>query len=325
MNNYCTLFNSNYLPRGLLMYKSLIDYQPNAHLFIFPFDEECCAILEEMNLSNATIVSLREFENETLLNLKKNRTMTEYCWTCTPWIIDYVFRYFKVDSCTYIDADIYFFGDSSVLIQEMPSRFSVLITPHRYSEEYNQAETSGIFCVQYLYFKNNFDGKEVLGWWKDACTDWCFNRLEDGKFGDQKYLDDWPQRFVDKIWILQNKGGGVAPWNLQQYEFKIHNRKIKGVEKTSKEIFEVIFFHFHACSLKKHFGLFNENIFLNYFSGYNLTLSSIECFYKPYEKMLVRESLFLKKNYSLTINFSNETSFNICGFLNSKFKRLFFN
>ena len=322
MINFCTLFDSNYLSRGLLLYDSLIEQQPKAHLFIFAFDQKCYETLRQLNLSQATVIMQSEFENETLLRLKEQRTRAEYCWTCTPWVINHVLKNYKVDECTYLDSDLFFFGNPQLLIQEMPDPYSVLITPHRYTKEYDQTATSGIYCVQFQTFRNNNDGREVLQWWQDACTEWCYNRVEDGKFGDQKYLDDWPERFKGKVWVLNHLGGGVAPWNVQQYRFQKRRGKLKGIEEKSGAIFDLIFFHFHACRFKRIKTPFASYLRLNYFLGYALPKTSIELVYKPYAKKLVAKTLKIKRPSRLLINVPDEQVYSTVGFLKMNLKRL---
>ncbi|HAA01379.1 MAG TPA: hypothetical protein DCD96_06995, partial [Flavobacteriales bacterium] len=97
---------------------------------------------------------------------------------------------------------MYFYSDPEVLIREMGNN-SVLITPHNYSPEYDNSSISGRYCVQFVCFKNTADGMAVLNWWKDSCIDWCFDRVEDGKFGDQKYLDEFSSRFSGVLTVLK--------------------------------------------------------------------------------------------------------------------------
>jgi hypothetical protein len=112
---------------------------------------------------------------------------------------------------------------------------SVLITDHRYAPEYDQSKGSGKYCVQFICFKNDDNGMKALKWWRDACIDWCFSRIKDGKFGDQKYLDDWTTQYSG-VHELQHLGGGVAPWNVRQYLFDQINGIIKGKKKNEKII-----------------------------------------------------------------------------------------
>ena len=53
--------------------------------------------------------------------------------------------------------------------------------------------------------------------WRKQCLEWCFYKLEDGKMGDQKYLDEWPDQYAS-CHIIENMGAGIAPWNYSQYE-----------------------------------------------------------------------------------------------------------
>lgn len=94
--------------------------------------------------------------------------------------------------------------------------------------------------MQFVTFKNNEQGRTVLEWWRNACLEWCYARYENGRFGDQKYLDDWPYLF-EGVFVSQNLGGGVAPWNMQQYQFEQENGMIKGIELNTNKNFRSSF------------------------------------------------------------------------------------
>ncbi len=243
------------------MHASMVKSCPRFHLYIFAFDDLSYEILKKLRLESVTVISLEEFENAELLNIKPTRSAGEYCWTCTPSTISYCIETYNLESCTYIDADLLFFGDPSVLIEEMGDA-SVLITDHRYSPQYEQAAIHGKYCVQFITFKNNTDGLRVLHWWRDACIDWCYARAEDGKFGDQKYLDDWTTRFPG-VHELQHLGGGMAVWNIQQYDILCRNGKLFGIVKTSGSEFELIFYHYHQYKYAEGNGCHLGNYALN--------------------------------------------------------------
>ncbi len=286
MNHFCTLFNSLYLSRGLAMYRSLEKYSTSFHLYIFAFDDRCFETLFNLRLKHATIIPLRDFEDKELLLVKSSRTAGEYCWTCTPSTIRYAIQRFGLDACTYLDADLLFFADPAPLLEEMGDR-SVLITAHRYTREYDQTAISGKYCVQFVCFKNTDDGMQTLEWWRMACLEWCFNRVEEGRFGDQKYLDDWGIRFKG-VHELMGLGGGVAPWNVQQYDFEYRGAHVYGREVSTSLDFPVVFYHYHS------FKYAESNAFVPA-SGYRLSSNDLHFLYKPYVKALKSADKELRK------------------------------
>jgi hypothetical protein len=268
---FCTLFDSNYLVKALVTYRSLERQAPSFHLTAFCFDDEAKRLLEELALPHLSTVALEELEafDQELLSTKSDRTPVEYCWTATPALPLYVFGTRPdVGDVTYIDADLMFFSDPQALFDEMGDA-SVLITPHRYAPEHAHQAINGTYNVQFLPFRSDERGLRVLNWWHDRCIEWCYYRLEDGKLGDQKYLDDWPERF-EGIHILQHKGGGLAPWNMSQYD----------VNERGGDVFvdddELVFFHYHRVQLRKRGGHAWQP------PGYPITERQRELVYDPY-------------------------------------------
>ncbi len=135
-----------------------------------------------MNYSNATIISLKEFESEELLSVKHDRTIAEYCWTCTSSTIWFSINKFNLDHCTYLDADMLFFSSPEVVFEEIGTS-SVAITSHNFTPKLKSQEIYGKYCVQFVYFKNDDEGLKALNWWRKSCIEWCYanwNQLDTG-------------------------------------------------------------------------------------------------------------------------------------------------
>lgn len=277
--NFCTLFNTAYLSRGLTLHESLSRVCSSFHLYVFAFDDASFEYLSNSGLPNLTAIPLRDFEDEQLLAIKGSRTATEYCWTCTASTILFAITRFGLDHCTYLDADMEFYADPALLFQEWKES-SVMITEHRYTPEYDQSSISGKYCVQFMAFRNDESGMRVLRDWRQDCIDWCYARVEDGKFGDQKYLDSWQERYPG-VHVLHNPGGGIAPWNVQQYDLQHGRGQMMVRYRHTGELMPLVFFHFHGLRF------YENGMVLLAGELYDLGPEVVSMLYAPYVGRLV--------------------------------------
>ena len=243
MLNFCTLFHSNYAAQGLTLYRSLVRVCPDFHLYVFAFDDETVALLEEMALPHMTVIPLIEFEDPELLSVKPTRSVGEYCWTCTASTILHCLNHYDLDHCTYLDSDLYFFQNPQGMIDEIGSD-DILITPHWFAPDNDNSEEVGKFCVQFVTVRNTPNALNIIKEWRNECIDWCFGHHENGKFGDQKYLDKWPV-VHSGVHVSENMGGGVAPWNMERYLFRFEHGSLYATERNQGITFPVVFCHFH--------------------------------------------------------------------------------
>ncbi len=273
---FCTYFDHNYLNKGLALYQSIIEQCGRFTLYILCMDDECYQILSGMKLSNTVLISMEEFEKDEqdLCNAKKNRSLIEYYFTCTPSLPWYILNnYPEVDIITYLDSDLYFFSSPEPIYQELGSS-SVLIIEHRFPQNLREREIYGIYNVGYLSFRRDKYGMECLKSWRDKCIEWCYDRIEGDKFADQKYLDTWTSKFHNVV-VLKHKGAGLAPWNISNYKLKVYNDKVMVDNQ------KLIFYHFHG--LKK----INKWSYDTNLSGYKIQSTElIKNFYKIYIKVL---------------------------------------
>lgn len=249
-NIFCTIFDSNYIDKGLVLYDSMVKEVEDFKFYIFAFDEKCYDILIKENLKNTIIVSLKEFETKELLEVKKVRTKAEYCWTCSPWVIKYVLEKCHENICTYIDADMMFFSNPQFVFDKMRNNgCSVIIVPHRFKtkeEEEEAHDKVGSYCVEFNTFINNKDGMNALNWWAQKCLEWCYYAIAGTTewYGDQKYLNVFPDKF-NGVYICDDLGVGLAPWNVCMVDYESEKDGSLYIKsKQSGIIYPVVIYHY---------------------------------------------------------------------------------
>jgi hypothetical protein len=236
--HFVTLFDASFLPIGLALYRSLETHARPFRLWVLAIDDEVERHLTQLALPDLAVVPLHTIETPELLAVKPGRTRAEYCWTITPFACQAVFdRDPTARRATYVDADVFFFDDPRILLAELDqSRKHVLVTEHAYAPDYDRSHDSGRFCVQFLTFDRTEAARAVMQWWQSRCLDWCFARYEKGRFGDQVYLDQWPDLFGGDVHILRQVERTLAPWNVRHFS--------KGSEPPKP-----VMYHFHGLRL----------------------------------------------------------------------------
>ncbi|WP_396231854.1 glycosyltransferase [Geminocystis sp. GBBB08] len=283
MRYYVTLFDSNYLTRGLVMYRSLLRNEKDFHLWVICFDDLMYKILTKMNLEKVTLVLLNEIEDERLLAFKSTRPRIEYFFTCAPASILYVFNNFpEVETVTYLDADLMFFSPLEPIFKENPNA-SIFLTEHRFFSWYQEPEQKyGRFNVQFMMFRRNDSGLTALNWWFEKCLELRYESDEDN-YGDQKCLDDWQERF-DGVHVVQSLGAGLAPWNVSQYSLQQQEDQI------FIETEPLIFYHYSG------FRIYGDKwVYLPLYCPLRISKNIKNLIYKPYLKEMKKVYQDIKK------------------------------
>jgi len=241
--SFCTLFDSNYLLKGVAMLRTLKQHCPGAHVHVLCMDEQTQTILTQLGMPYITCIPLSKLEDDALLAAKKDRSVAEYCWTLSSSLPWYVLQHNpQIDFITYVDSDLLFYSPVQPLFDEIGAS-SVAIIEHRFTPRLQHLEVNGRFCVEWVSFRRDVEGMACLERWRQQCIEWCYYRLEDKRMGDQKYLDEWPQRYAS-LHILQHVGAGVAPWNYAQYRF---DQNLQG--QITVNGVPLLFYHFHQFQL----------------------------------------------------------------------------
>ena len=271
MQLYCTLFDRNYLSRGLALHASLLRHHKDFTLAILCLDEFTQKVLESLDLPRVALVSLTSLETSDadLLRAKAGRTKVEYYFTCKPVLMRHLFDRYDA-RVTYLDSDLFYFSDPSALEQQYATG-SVALTPHRFPARLAERSQFGRFNAGWVSANRSAEGRRFIDWWRERCIDWCRMDVEETRFGDQKYLDQVPELFSNVV-VLDAPGANLAPWNLGGV--KVEQTK-QGVLVDGEPLF---FYHFHG--VRKVLGKLYDSGLDDY--GVRLSPEIRRAIYAPY-------------------------------------------
>ena len=116
MRHYCTLFDRNYLARGLALHRSLVRHGGEFRLHVLCLDDGTIQALSALALPGVELISIRALEkwDRELSAVRAGRTPPEFYFTCKPVLLGYLLeRHPEAERLSYLDSDLYFFSDAA--------------------------------------------------------------------------------------------------------------------------------------------------------------------------------------------------------------------
>jgi hypothetical protein len=134
----------------------------------------------------------------------------------------------------------------------------------------------GQFNVGWVAIRKSKSGISCANWWAARCFENCDDEPQSGRYADQGYLDQFPERF-EGVKVLENRGFNLAPWNTRSQIILADSAG----QVTLGDHTPLTFFHFHGL---KRFGKWMVTSQLNYRSPASKPL--IDLVYNPYLRAL---------------------------------------
>ena len=267
-NVYFTIIDKNYILRAYTLYNSIKLFLKNSHFYIVCLDNESYNFSKLIKHGNLKFLFINEINKIVINRIRNNRPYNEFCWTMKAISFDYFKKNKNNKWIIYLDSDAMVF---SSINEYLDDNFDAVITPHRFKYKYFKSleEKVGRFNAGFIAFRNNLNGKKILGYWKKKCLESVSSKPKNLIYGDQKYLDEIEHNFK-KVNSDPFLGINLAPWNLCDNNGRIN---LNGINK-------IVFYHMQGLKI------YNKYIYQIYSENFKVDKETFERVYKPYIYLL---------------------------------------
>ena len=147
-----------------------------------------------------------------------------------------------------------FFSNPAAIFAEI-GEASIGLSPHRFPAESQSLLRYGVFNAGCIYWRADSQSRLCLAQWRDDCLTCCDEQARpDGRFMNQGYLTQWPERYPG-VHIIGHPGVNLAPWNVNSHVLKRGKGRLRIDDR------ELIFYHYSGlvrdpeggwCSIYPH-------------------------------------------------------------------------
>jgi hypothetical protein len=284
-------------------------------------------LLEKMELSNVTLISMKNIENEDweLANIKSTRNDKEYIWTSKASILLYLLNHFsELDHIIWLDGDTAFLSDTQPIFDEW-GNYSVFLTEEQYKGEYEWlSKIYGVYNTGFMGFKRDQNALRCLQWFREKLIEWCFDKPEKGRWSDQMYVNDWVTRFVN-VGVAGNLGINANLYISSQNTVtkEDDNLYINGDKLILFHYYGFKYFNGNEFDLCAH-GHFPTNqiiqwIFVPYIQACNEVMNIISLIDKDFYYKKTPKGRIIKNYFNLASNIDGyEDKYNFCTIISEK-------
>lgn len=284
-----TICSNNYLAQAKILCDSLLQFNPDYKMVIGLCDEKIDDI-DYDSFQNVQVVSLAEINLDVFDDIISKYDIIELNTSIKPSFFKYFIQeYPELKSVVYLDPDIQVFDTFDVLDSYL-LHDDILLTPHIFKpipvDDLLPAENLflnyGIYNLGFLALNPKSSNViQFLNWWEERTLKIGYNRVSEGLFVDQLWINLVPL-FFDKVKVLPTYGLNVAPWNLHERSIFSDGSKYKMEDETS-----LCFFHF------SNYNYLNPTALSKYYNRYDAAIASpvILKLYKQYHDKLLLNNI----------------------------------
>ena len=250
MINICTVADSNFLLKILALRESMKKYTSSFNINLLCLDTK---IFEQLEGKYEDLIchNLEDLlEEDPQLKLAQDNTPSfealnvsgqdveaakriQFIWAMASYYSWYCLEKLNLEDVSYIDGDIYFFNDPTIL-SDVKDFGSIGLIENRTP----YSPVNGRYNVGIIYFKNDSKGLECVRFWKNCLLDPDNPYIKEyGTCGDQKYLELFPTMF-EGVFALDDFIGHLAPWCVNQHRY-VANKII-----WNGKVQDLLFYHF---------------------------------------------------------------------------------
>lgn len=141
---------------------------------------------------------------------------SELRWALKPVLIRYILEIDRVESCIFLDNDLYFFNNYDFLFDILKTKH-FLLTPHFRASSPTVDTSSFLTTVKDGFFNAGLvgasrNGRHILDWWMQLNLFACERNDTYQLYVDQRYLDFIPLLF-ENVHINTHKGVNLGIWH----------------------------------------------------------------------------------------------------------------
>lgn len=238
---FLTFFSRDYIPKAHLLHQSLVRHANKSQLICCYLDDDSKEFAEEISEPHSFSVTEVIEMNSDLAEAVRSRRGADAIFSAVPSILKRGLAFRPENSLLlYLDADTCALGDFGPIENAMDGN-SVGLFPHSFIRPLQSAlNRYGKFNAGAIVIRNDKKGKQFLDAWEELCIEWCEDRVDGEKYSNQRYLTTLQSRDPERVAILGDLGGNVAPWNAG----------IMNIQVSGDMVFHngrpIVFFHYHG-------------------------------------------------------------------------------
>ncbi len=240
---FCTIAAKNYLAHVRTWAESVRQHHPDSRIYLLLADEVDGYF--DPDEEPFHVVTLDDLDISNLYELAFQYTLVEFNTAVKPSFINFLMDKVGTEKVIYFDPDVLILHPVTEIISLL-DQHQVILTPHLiepidhpipFGER--TALLCGIYNLGFLAIRKGEISRRLLRWWESRLRTWCIDKLEEGYFVDQKWMDMVPGLF-DSVYILRNPEFNVAFWNLHERQMGYHNKMYQVNNRP------MIFYHFSS-------------------------------------------------------------------------------